>query len=75
MNPGRISDVVTELSPRLTVDDALDAGAMAGTGRTMTDIRSDDVDRVTRPTNGVGRRGDRRSSGPTNRRSRPSVQC
>jgi LCP family protein required for cell wall assembly len=54
-NPGRISDVVTELSPYLTVDDSLTAGEMVGMGRTMTDIRSGDIDMFTLPTKGVGR--------------------
>lgn len=54
-NPGRITDVVTELSPYLTVDDSLTAGQLAGMGRTMTDIRSGDIDMLTLPAHGVGR--------------------
>lgn len=53
--PGRICDVVTELSPYLTVDDSLTAGQLAGMGRTMTDIRSGDIDVFTLPAHGVGR--------------------
>ncbi len=53
--PGRITDVVTELSPYLTMDDSPTVGTLAGRGRTMTDLRSGDADMFTLPTPGVGR--------------------
>lgn len=53
-NPGRITGVVTELSPYLTVDESLSAGEIVGTGRAMTDIRSDDIDMSTLPSHGLG---------------------
>ncbi|QCU79430.1 LytR family transcriptional regulator [Citricoccus sp. SGAir0253] len=56
-NPGRITDMVTGLSPYLTVDDSLDAGEMVAIGRTMTDLRADDVEMFTVPTRGIGRAG------------------
>ncbi|MCY1159132.1 MAG: LytR family transcriptional regulator [Citricoccus sp.] len=51
--PGRITGVVTELSPYLTMDDSLTGGTMAGTGMTMTDLRSGDIDMFTLPAPGV----------------------
>jgi polyisoprenyl-teichoic acid--peptidoglycan teichoic acid transferase len=54
-NPGRVSDMVSELSPYLTVDETLNAGEMVSIGRTMTDIRTDDLEMFTVPTDGVGR--------------------
>lgn len=56
-NPGLISDMVETLSPYLTVDDQLDSGAMVEIGRTLTDIRRDDLEMFTVPTQGIGRAG------------------
>lgn len=54
-NPGRITEVVTERFPYLTLDDSLTAGEMAGSGGTIMYIRPDDIDMFSLPTNGVGR--------------------
>ncbi|WP_313816518.1 LCP family protein [Citricoccus sp.] len=54
-NPGRISDMVGGLSPYLTLDETLNSGELISIGRTMTDIRSDDLEMFTVPTDGVGR--------------------
>lgn len=54
-NPGRISDMVSGLSPYLTLDETLNSGELVSIGRTMTDVRSDDLEMFTVPTNGVGR--------------------
>ncbi|MGM7670002.1 LCP family protein [Microbacterium sp. A93] len=54
-NPARISDMVGGLSPYLTLDETLNSGELVSIGRTMTDVRSDDLEMFTVPTNGVGR--------------------
>ncbi len=54
-NPVRISDMVSGLSPYLTLDETLDAGELVSIGRTMTDVRADDLEMFTVPTDGVGR--------------------
>lgn len=54
-NPGRISDMVSGLSPYLTLDETLNSGELVSIGRTMTDVRSDDLEMFTVPTKGVGR--------------------
>ena len=54
-NPGRISDMVSGLSPYLTLDETLNSRELVSIGRTMTDVRSDDVEMFTVPTKGVGR--------------------
>lgn len=54
-NPGRISDMVSGLSPYLTLDETLDSGELVSIGRTMTDVRSGDLEMFTVPTKGVGR--------------------
>ncbi|MFC7402678.1 LCP family protein [Citricoccus sp. GCM10030269] len=56
-NPGKVSDMVSELSPYLTVDETLNSGKLVSIGRTMTHIRADDLEMFTVPTNGVGRAG------------------
>lgn len=47
--------MVGGLSPYLTLDETLDSGELVSIGRTMTDVRADDLEMFTVPTNGVGR--------------------
>ncbi|GAA3693185.1 LCP family protein [Zhihengliuella alba] len=60
-NPGKISDVVSEFSPYVTVDQTLDSMKLATIGVSMRDVRSSDVTTFTLPNQGVGRSADGQS--------------
>ncbi|AXR73300.1 MULTISPECIES: LCP family protein [Auritidibacter] len=52
-NPGTLSDVITTLSPYLSVDDGLDAETMLNYGLSMSNIRSSDIKMFTIPNAGA----------------------
>ncbi|MGP5164304.1 LCP family protein [Arthrobacter rhombi] len=60
-NPGKLSDVVNELSPFVAVDDTLDAAALGKLGISMAGIRSSDMHFFTLPNQGTGRSNDGQS--------------
>lgn len=53
-NPGRIADVVSSISPYVTVDAGLDVGYLANLGFRLRDVRPDNVSFFTSPTLGTG---------------------
>ncbi len=53
-NPGRLSALVSEVSPFLTTDAGLDAGYITGFAVALKDIRANDVRFFTSPTLGTG---------------------
>lgn len=53
-NPSKISDMVTEFTPYLTVDESLDAQALVGYGLSFKDMRPADITTFTIPNNGTG---------------------
>jgi LCP family protein required for cell wall assembly len=53
-NPVRISSLVDTVSPYVSVDKSLDAGAAAGLAVGLRDVRSSDVVSFTLPTSGIG---------------------
>lgn len=57
LNPFRVSDLVSTVSPHLTVDAGVDAGYLLGTFWKARGIRAGDVHFFTSPTLGTGWRG------------------
>jgi LCP family protein required for cell wall assembly len=60
-NPARISAVVTEFAPYISVDSGLDAGAVGSLGVGLRDIRGGDIHFFTLPNNGIGTSADGQS--------------
>ncbi|WP_346028767.1 LCP family protein [Arthrobacter parietis] len=60
-DPGKISRVVNEISPYLSVDEKFDAGTVAGLGLSLQNIRPDDVEFFTLPNLGIGTSADGQS--------------
>ena len=57
-NPAAITDFVGSVSDYLTVDDTLDAGAIASLGVSLRDVRNENIKFFTIPTAGTGMIGD-----------------
>lgn len=60
-SPGRISAVVDEISPYLSVDESLSAAAVAKLGLSLKSIRNDKIHFFTLPNNGTSRSSDGQS--------------
>ncbi|WP_431711893.1 LCP family protein [Glutamicibacter uratoxydans] len=60
-NPARISDVISEISPFIAVDDSLDSSTVAKLASGMLNIRTSDMEFFTLPNNGPGRSADGQS--------------
>ena len=60
-NPLRVSGLVDQVSPYLTVDKSLDASAVAGLAVGLRDVRAGDVTGFTLPTLGIGTSADGQS--------------
>ncbi|WP_026818192.1 LCP family protein [Arthrobacter castelli] len=60
-NPGRISDVVKNFAPYISVDEQLDAGRVGELAFSLRGVRSDDVKMFTLPTQGTGTSDDGQS--------------
>lgn len=60
-NPLRVSGLVDQVSPYLTVDRSLDASAVAGLAVGLRDVRAGDVVSFTLPTLGIGTSADGQS--------------
>jgi LCP family protein required for cell wall assembly len=60
-NPARISDVVSEFAPYMTVDSGLDAAAVGSLGLGLKDIRNGDIHFFTLPNQGIGTSADGQS--------------
>ncbi|GAA4364755.1 LCP family protein [Paeniglutamicibacter cryotolerans] len=58
LNPGRISDVVSEISPYIAVDDSLDALKIGQIAASMGGVRPGSMHFFTLPTKGTGRSPD-----------------
>lgn len=65
-NPVTISNMVQAISPFVSVDRTLDAGALAGLGLELRDVRQADIAMFTLPTNGTGTSSDGQSIVLTN---------
>jgi len=53
-NPGAVTNFVGSVSDYLTVDDTLDAGAIASLGVSLRDVKNDNIHFFTIPTSGTG---------------------
>ncbi|MDK1329056.1 LCP family protein [Arthrobacter sp. zg-Y1143] len=53
-NPVKINDLVTEISPFLSVDEGLDASAVGSLGFSLRNVRTSDIHMFTMPNAGVG---------------------
>lgn len=60
-NPAKVNDLVKQVSPYISVDAGLDAGALAGMAVRMRDVRGGDVKSFTLPTLGTGTSADGQS--------------
>ncbi|MHA7264038.1 LCP family protein [Arthrobacter sp. TMN-37] len=60
-NPGKVADVVSRISPYLSVDENLDAAAVGGLAVSLRNVRSGDVQFSTLPTLGTGTSADGQS--------------
>ena len=60
-NPGKVQDVIGEISPYIAVDDSLDAATVAKLASGMLDIRTSDMTFFTLPNKGPGRSADGQS--------------
>ncbi|MGW4858920.1 LCP family protein [Kocuria palustris] len=60
-NPGKISDIVSTISPYLTVSDGLDSGYIRGLVPKMVGVSRSDIHMFTVPTNGIGTSDDGQS--------------
>ncbi|MCG2622351.1 LCP family protein [Arthrobacter sp. I2-34] len=60
-NPARISEVVSEFAPYMTVDSGLDAAAIGSLGFSLRDIRSANIHFFTLPNQGIGTSADGQS--------------
>lgn len=60
-DPGKISRIVNEISPYLSVDEGFDAGTVAGLALSMQNSRANDVEFFTLPNQGIGTSADGQS--------------
>lgn len=60
-NPGKVSDVISEISPFIAVDDSLNSAAVAKLSTGMLDVRPSDMTFFTLPNKGPGRSADGQS--------------
>lgn len=60
-NPARISEVVSEFAPYMSVDSGLDAAAVGSLGLGLRDIRGGDIHFFTLPNQGIGTSADGQS--------------
>lgn len=60
-DPAKISRVVSEISPYLSVDEEFDAGAVAELSLNLQHLRSDDIEFFTMPNLGIGASADGQS--------------
>ncbi|MGV2854652.1 MULTISPECIES: LCP family protein [Glutamicibacter] len=60
-NPGKVSEVVSQIAPFIAVDETLDSGKVASYASSMLNLRSSDMEFFTLPNKGPGRSADGQS--------------
>ncbi|MFJ2144885.1 MULTISPECIES: LCP family protein [unclassified Arthrobacter] len=60
-NPGKVSEVVSQIAPFIAVDETLDSGKVASYASSMLNLRSNDMEFFTLPNKGPGRSADGQS--------------
>ena len=60
-NPGKVSEVVSQIAPFIAVDETLDSGKVASYASSMLNLRSSDMEFFTLPNQGPGRSADGQS--------------
>ncbi|MGP5665805.1 LCP family protein [Glutamicibacter arilaitensis] len=60
-NPGKVSEVVSQIAPFIAVDETLDAGKVASYASSMLNLRAGDMEFFTLPNKGPGRSADGQS--------------